>query len=78
MEPVCISVLRYSNARVAYDCLDLSELKRIAETLKKEVDCESSLLVRLLHVKDKRTWRANKQADRLSAILKDYARQNGW
>ena len=37
----------------------------------------SSLLVRLLHVKDKRTWRANKQADRLSAILKDYASQNG-
>ena len=38
----------------------------------------SSLLVRLLHVKDKRTWRANKQAERLSAILRDYACQNGW
>lgn len=55
----------------------VSELKRISETLQSEVDCVSSLLVRLLHVKDKRASRASRQSDRLSAILKDYASKNG-
>lgn len=55
----------------------MSELKRIASTLETEVDCVSSLLVRLLHVKDKRSSRAGRQSERLSAILKDYAKKNG-
>ena len=56
---------------------EVSELKRIANTLETEVDTVSTLLVRLLHVKDKRISKANKQAGRLSAILKDYASKNG-
>lgn len=55
----------------------LSELKRIASTLEAEVDTVSSLLVRLLHVKDKRSLKAGRQSERLTAILKDYASKNG-
>ncbi len=68
---------QFHHKTLTYPDTGVSELKRISETLQSEVDCVSSLLVRLLHVKDKRATRASRQCERLSAILKDYASKNG-
>ena len=56
---------------------DVAELKGISDILLREIEYSSSLLVRLLQVKDKRTLKASRQEDRLSAILRDYACKNG-
>ena len=49
----------------------------MVETLTREVECQSSLLIRLLQLKDKRAAKLEKQYRRMTAILKDYATKNG-
>lgn len=53
------------------------ELRTLRDTLQQEVDCVSELLVRLLHVKDKKAIRITRQHQKLSTILRNYAEENG-
>ena len=47
------------------------------ENLEHEVDTVSRLLVRLLHVRDKRAGRLLGQYNKLTAVLRNYAKRNG-
>ena len=47
------------------------------ETLTREVEGQSNLLVRLLQLRDKREAKLEKLYRRMTAILKDYAIKNG-
>ncbi len=53
------------------------ELRALRDTLQQEVDCVSELLVRLLHVKDKKSTRIARQHQKLSSILRNYSEENG-
>ena len=54
-----------------------SELRGIVETLSREVEGQSNLLVRLLQLRDKREAKLEKLHQRMTAILRDYATKNG-
>ena len=54
-----------------------AELQGIVETLTREVEGQSNLLVRLLQLRDKRAAKLEKLYHRMTAILKDYAIKNG-
>jgi hypothetical protein len=54
-----------------------AELQGIVETLTREVEGQSNLLVRLLQLRDKRAAKLEKLYHRMTAILKDYAVKNG-
>ena len=58
-------------------CTGHQELQGIVETLTREVEGQSNLLVRLLQLRDKRDAKLEKQCHRMTAILKDYATKNG-
>ena len=58
-------------------CAGHSELQNIVDTLAREVEGQSNLLVRLLQLRDKREAKLEKQYQRMTAILKDYATKNG-
>ena len=58
-------------------CTGQPELQSIVETLTREVEGQSNLLVRLLQLRDKREAKLEKQYRRMTAILKDYATKNG-
>lgn len=49
----------------------------MVDTLEQEAECVSTLLVKLLYVRDKRVSRLTKQFGKLTTILKDYAEGNG-
>ena len=53
------------------------ELQGIIETLTREVEGQSNLLVRLLQLRDKRAAKLEKLYHRMTAILEDYATKNG-
>ena len=53
------------------------ELREMVDTLEQEAECVSTLLVKLLYVRDKRVSRLTKQFGKLTTILKDYAEGNG-
>lgn len=55
----------------------VAELEKMAESLSQEVCCVSDLLVRLLHMRDKRVSRLLKHFDKLTTILRNYAEENG-
>ena len=57
--------------------LGQAELQGIVETLTREVEGQSNLLVRLLQLRDKRAAKLEKLYHRMTAILKDYAVKNG-
>ena len=52
-------------------------MQTVLENMEHEVDTVSRLLVRLLHVRDKRAGRLLGQYDRLTAVLRHFAEENG-
>lgn len=56
--------------------LDVADLRTLLEAAEQEVDCVSELLVRLLHVRDKRVGRLCRQFGKLTTILRSYAEEN--
>ena len=55
----------------------VAHLRAVADNLEHEVDTVSRLLVRLLHVRDKKAGKLLRQYEKLTAILKNFAEKNG-
>ena len=49
----------------------------VLENLEHEVDTVSRLLIRLLHVRDKRAGKLVGQYSKLTAVLRNFAKRNG-
>lgn len=55
----------------------LSQLQTVLENLEHDTDTVSRLLVRLLHVRDKRAGRLLSQYGKLTLVLRHFAKKNG-
>lgn len=49
----------------------------VLDNLEHEVDTVSRLLIRLLHVRDKRAGKLVGQYSKLTAVLRNFAKRNG-
>ena len=58
-------------------CAGEVQLQAVLDNLEHEVDTVSQLLVRLLHVRDKRAGRLVAQYDKLTTVLRHFAKKNG-
>jgi hypothetical protein len=57
--------------------MGIGQLRTVLENLEHETDTVSRLLVRLLHVRDKRAGRLVAQYGKLTLVLRHFARRNG-
>lgn len=55
----------------------MAQLQAVLDNLEHEVDTVSRLLVRLLHVRDKRAGRLVGQYSNLTSVLRHFAKKNG-
>ena len=55
----------------------VEQLQLVLENLEHEVDTVSRLLVRLLHVRDKKAGRLMAQYSKLTLVLRQFAKRNG-
>ena len=71
--PTCVQPIHVCAACGA----GVAHLRAVADNLEHEVDTVSRLLVRLLHVRDKKAGKLLRQYEKLTAILKNFAEKNG-
>ena len=55
---------------------DVAELEDLVSSLQYEVECTSSLLIKLLQVKDRHALGATNLSNKMSSILRNYAMRN--